>query len=501
MPLVSKGEAISDVDLAAPDARAGAWSDGLVEFACESWCAVESGYNKNVCDAPQCLGCGCACLPSCGVYTCDLIECGGCEARGKRTWRCIKASFGSPSPPPPRRSRPPPVIHYSAPSPPPLALFVVDRQSCSLGGSAFLVAGRQVGQAEFERAHLEAPLQCAPLCQEHEGMAFAQRHFFVTLALRTWDEHAVVKVTLLGRELRLLSVVGGTLAYDSPGGFDDVLAMQTARATEGVAGGSGIEQLHDERARRTLGWKDGWRSDSLDDGADRDEDLEDEAAEEEAEGAVVALRLAEWSEELAVGSFDSRTGGYEEGFEHGGTLRLAGTGVVAAVSSVDCRDAAPPSPPPRPPPSPPPPPPDPPLNWWVHASSRDHDLLDDDIFDASAGEMVAAADDPADLSIGTRPSTSLEQIEHKWSALDPMTQLIAKLGALTLSCLFIGMCLGLLVVVFARRRPAARTAAAASTPRPARRARKVGAGGKHSRVPTREADVETLAVGEGEGEA
>ena len=61
MPLVSKGEAISDVDLAAPDARAGAWSDGLVEFACESWCAVESGYNKNVCDAPQCLGCGCAC--------------------------------------------------------------------------------------------------------------------------------------------------------------------------------------------------------------------------------------------------------------------------------------------------------------------------------------------------------------------------------------------------------------------------------------------------------
>ena len=53
----------------------------------------------------------------------------------------------------------------------------------------------------------------------------------------------------------------------------------------------------------------------------------------------------------------------------GGTLRLAGVGVIDRVTSVRCSRLAPPRPPPRPPPCPPPPPPDPPL-WWLQQRQR-----------------------------------------------------------------------------------------------------------------------------------
>ena len=117
----------------------------------------------------------------------------------------------SPPPPPPS---PHPPHHFYAPSPPPVALSTIASSGggggCSLHGATFLVAGRQVGQAEFEQAHLEAPLHCAPLCGEHEGMAFGARHFFLQLHLRKWDEDVIIRLTLHGAALRLASIVGGT---------------------------------------------------------------------------------------------------------------------------------------------------------------------------------------------------------------------------------------------------------------------------------------------------
>ena len=214
--------------------------------------------------------------------------------------------------------------------------------------------------------------------------------------------------------------------------------------------------------------------------------------------AVVAVRLGEWEEERAVRAFDG-SDGYEEGYEHGGTLLLAGKGVVLRVEAVDCHVASPPRPPPRPPPSPPPPPPDPPLLWWVHVATADHDPIDDDIFDASAGTIIREEDD-APLTIGTRPSSTSEQLRHKFGSLSPGVQRLLALGGIAVGCALLGMLLGCLAWISRRacdtrcstatrsakgqrvRRAAAGSGASSRLPRKS--------GTKHTRLPTREVDAE-----------
>jgi hypothetical protein len=338
------------MSIAAPTQRAGAWSAAMTDFQCVSWCGTEIKYNQEVCDSPQCLGCGCACLRSCGLYTCDIMECLGCRTRGKQSWKCWRAPLSSPAPAPPPRSSPPPLALH-APSPPPTALSELDPTSCYLGGSVYLVDGRQITQADFERSQLDAPLPCAPRCGEHEGMAFAHRHFFLSLALKEWDETAIVRLTLRGAQLSLLSLVGGSLAYDAPGPFDDELAASSYLGAEHVAAladssGAGIERMHDDRrmhdrtddltddrtlsthglavrrltenltddltdatgqqrarrrvthgadhsgrSGREMGWRDGWQNEEAEEGAVETADL-DATAVADAEAAVVAVHTA-----------------------------------------------------------------------------------------------------------------------------------------------------------------------------------------------------------------
>jgi hypothetical protein len=98
------------------------------------------------------------------------------------------------------------------------------------------------------------------------------------------------------------------------------------------------------------------------------------------------------------------SGALMQGYERGGVLRVAGSGVVARVSAVECHVASPPSPPPAPPPAPRPPPPDPPLLWWGH------DAADDVALDEHGADDKRA--DGAESLAGAHPSGTAAQIQH-----------------------------------------------------------------------------------------
>ena len=278
---------------------------------------------------------------------------------------CVPISPSPPPPPgPPQPSPPPPHPAPTPPAPPPPALYEIDRDTCRLGGSVWLYEEAQLTRGDYELMGLAVPPE-----RSTRGTYPRDRRFLLTIALHRWDEESTVVVDLAGQLVRIDALLGGRLALDSRGSFDDALARRQGARSAGRDGAFHMQSLHGgsgltsfAEAERGDDWRQRMggahaietftgngrqrqrqRQRRLD-GDDGDDDGEPE--EEVQPRASVAIRLTDgWVAEVDK------------------TIRLAGRGIVDYVAAVKCHRVKPPSPPPRPPDKFPPPPPDAP-NWW-----------------------------------------------------------------------------------------------------------------------------------------
>ena len=340
------------------------------QLPCASWCRGldhHSYHDENSCDAAQCLGCGCACVHSCGPWnSCGRKECEGCNERGREIVCASPASPSPPKPSPPSPSPPPPVTSPDPPGPPPPALFVVNKDECRLApGYVQIADGKRLRRSDFERMGLVKP-EWTPL--KANGDPLRELRFQLILLFKHWEPDYIIRIALQGELVRLEAVRGGHLAVDNrESTFDDALAESL-----GLHGGAGDGFLQSQHGSSFA-----------------DAQAHAQASSAKHNNAKHLPEVVEKSSEIAI-KLEELDGNDDDEDDDDGpgpprvngmpmhTLILAGRGVVDSVRWVHCTRLTPPEPPPPPPTNLPPPPPDPPWRDINYHHTSDTSSTSDD---------------------------------------------------------------------------------------------------------------------------
>lgn len=347
-----------------------------LDLPCAAWCTCSKTPN-----APQCLGCGCSCLPQCNRYTCHVDTCLGCKERG-RILDCVPMSPSPPPPPaPPRPSPPHPSPSPAPPEPPPPSDYEIDRSECWLGGSVWLVDDSQMTRADYEKMSLSVPPDRS--ARQRESAPPSERHFLLSMRLERWDEFTVVSLQLCGKLVRADALLGAHLAYDAKGAggaFDDALAWAQGLRGAKHSAGSQMQSLRGDgfaEDERSDSWRTRWGgAHAMEvftgngrrhlEGKRRSSPAATTTTTAASEILVASAGIGSEEEEEVEPQPRASVGiRLVEGWvaEVDKTVRIAGRGTIDYIDSIRCHRLQPPSPPPRSPEWFPPPPPDAP-NWW-----------------------------------------------------------------------------------------------------------------------------------------